>query len=303
MLKHKAFTMLELIFVIVIMGILAKFGVEFIAQAYKSFIFSKINNNLQSNSSSAVELIASRLQYRIKASVVATNPATGTSSLLSNSADDNATILEWVGSLSEGFRGSTTTTQIIPDWSGILDINDSNSSVLVSPKTNTNTVNNLIVSLSNGTNSMNSAALYFIGSTNISTGWGWNTGTALADQNGSIHPVKAGTNTNEFVSSIVGKNFSGVDVYEYYKLAWTAYAVGIDDWNSSSKTGTLKLWYDYRPWLGQKYSDLTTKSALIAENVSAFRFRASGSLIKIQVCSKSSIPSEEYSICKEKTIY
>ena len=303
MLKHKAFTMLELIFVIVIMGILAKFGVEFIAQAYKSFIFSKINNNLQSNSSSAVELISSRLQYRIKESVVATNPTTGASSLISNSADDNATILEWVGSLAEGFRGSTAVTPIVPDWSGILDINDSNASVLVSPQTNTNTVNTLILNLSNGTTNINSAALYFIGSTNISTGWGWNTGIALTDQNGSIHPVKAGTNTNEFISSIVGKNFSSVDVYEYYKLAWTAYAVGIDDWNSTSKTGTLKLWYDYRPWWGQNYDDITTKSALIAENVSAFRFRASGSLIKIQVCSKSSIPNEEYSICKEKTIY
>ena len=303
MLKRKAFTMLELIFVIVIMGILAKFGVEFIAQAYKSFIFSKINNNLQSNSSSAVELISSRLQYRIKESVVATNPTTGASSLISNSADDNATILEWVGSLAEGFRGSTTVIPIMPNWSGILDINDSNASVLVSPQTNTNTVNTLIVNLSNGTTNINSAALYFIGSTNISTGWGWNTGIALADQNGSIHPVRAGTNTNEFISSIAGQNFSSVDVYEYYKLAWTAYAVGIDDWNSTSKTGTLKLWYDYRPWWGQKYDDITTKSALLAKNVSAFRFRASGSLIKIQVCSKSSIPNEEYSICKEKTIY
>jgi len=37
-----AFTMIELIFVIVVMGIIGKFGVEFLAQAYKSFIFSSV---------------------------------------------------------------------------------------------------------------------------------------------------------------------------------------------------------------------------------------------------------------------
>jgi len=300
MLKRKAFTMLELIFVIVIMGILGKFGVEFVAQAYKSFIFSKINNNLQGNSASAVEFIATRLQYRIKDSVIARNPATATFSLVSNSADDNATILEWVGALEEGYRGSTTATPILPDWSGIIDINDSNATTLVSPQTNTGNLNTLINTLSYGATNFNSAALYFVGSTNQVNGWGWN-GVALTDQNGTIHPITTGVNTNEFVSSIAGKDFTGVDVYEYYKLAWTAYAVGVNDWNTTTQTGTLRLWYDYQPWLGESYAN--AKSAVIAENVSAFRFRTSGSLIKVQVCSKSRLTNEEYSVCKEKTIF
>ena len=67
---RSAFTMIELIFVIVVMGIIGKFGVEFLAQAYKSFIFSNVNNTLHSKSASAVEFIASRLQYRIKDSLI-----------------------------------------------------------------------------------------------------------------------------------------------------------------------------------------------------------------------------------------
>ena len=66
MLKRNAFTMIELIFVIVIMGIIGKFGVEFLAQAYKSFIFSKINHELHSTSEQAVEIIAKRLENRIR---------------------------------------------------------------------------------------------------------------------------------------------------------------------------------------------------------------------------------------------
>jgi prepilin-type N-terminal cleavage/methylation domain-containing protein len=298
MLKRTAFTMIELIFVIVIMGILGKFGVEFIAQAYKSFIFSKINNNLQTNSASAVELIASRLQYRIKDSVIARNPTTFGFTPLSNSQDDNATILEWVGSFDEAFRGT-----LLPDWSGIIDLDDSNASVLVSPKTDTGKLNALIHTLSYGATNINTAAIYFIGSTNDINGWGWN-GAVLPNQHNTIHPIHVGANSNEFISGIPlpGVNFSGVEAFEYYKLAWSAFAVGIDDWNATSQTGTLKLWYSYQPWFGDRY-DVDGRSAIIAENVSAFRFRSSGSLVKIQVCSKSNLTNEEYSICKEKTIY
>ena len=67
---RNAFTMIELIFVIVIMGIIGKFGVEFLVQAYNSYIASSINNTLQYNSGAAVEFIATRLQDRIKDSVI-----------------------------------------------------------------------------------------------------------------------------------------------------------------------------------------------------------------------------------------
>ncbi len=63
--------MIELIFVIVIMGIIGKFGVEFLAQAYRSFISTTVNHNLQSSSASAVEFVSTRLQHRIKASTIA----------------------------------------------------------------------------------------------------------------------------------------------------------------------------------------------------------------------------------------
>ena len=68
---RNAFTMIELIFVIVIMGILGKFGTEFLIQTYNNFIFTKVNNTLQSNSAQTIEFIASRLQHRIKDSVIA----------------------------------------------------------------------------------------------------------------------------------------------------------------------------------------------------------------------------------------
>ena len=308
----KAFTMIELIFVIVIMGILAKFGVEFLAQAYNSFIHSKINNQLQGQSEIAVEFVANRLQYRIKDSVIAREGApTYLFYGLSGYGEDNATILEWVGSDVEGFRGDT-----MPYWSGVIDFVDSNATFLKSPETNTTAIENLIQVLSYGHSHIYDAALYFVDSDNdVQNGYGWNFGSTLTDQNGSVmHPVKAG-GTDGFVprsgDTTTTNTFANVDVSDYYKLAWTAYAVGIDNYDKydpvtnpdGNNTGDLTLWYDYQPWDGENYKT-SAKKQIIMQDVSTFQFMAIGSLIKIQVCVKSNLlKDEEYSICKEKTIY
>lgn len=308
----KAFTMIELIFVIVIMGILAKFGVEFLAQAYNSFIHSKINNTLQGQSETAVEFVANRLQYRIKDSVIARESNDSFSGLSGYSAR-TAPILEWVGSDIEGFRGDS-----MPHWSGVIDFAQSTAFSLKSPETNTTAIDVLIDVLSDTNSSINDAALYFVDSDNdVQNGYGWAFGGgALTDQNGSVmHPIKAGTFIDEFVPRIGGtttdNNLTNVDVSDYYKLAWTAYAVGIDNYDKydpvtnpdGNNTGDLTLWYDYQPWDGENYKT-SAKKQIIMQDVSTFQFMAIGSLIKIQVCVKSNLlKDEEYSICKEKTIY
>ena len=299
-----AFTMLELIFVIVIIGILAKFGAEFLAQAYNGFIFSKINNELQSKSTSAVEQIAARLQYRIKASVIGRDPNNPDFSTnfksLAETTDPNYSILEWIGVANESFRGTTK-----PLWSGIIDIDPSKAlgnRTLISPETNTSAINSYITALRpfGSTTDINNSAIYFIGSnSNVQTGFGWNTTTGESE---AIHPIHIDTaNINRLIAD---NNFSGVDVYEYYQLTWSAYAVGIDDYNDTTKMGTLKLWYDYQPWEGEKYTD--GSSFIIMDHISTFQYNAIGSILKIQVCSKSIYDTNsegKYSICKEKTVY
>lgn len=303
--RRYAFTMIELIFVIVVMAILAKFGVEFLAQIYNSFILTKINNNLQVKSETAVEQIASRLQYRIKSSVIGRNPTTGafqSPAEINSSVASQYSILEWVGVAQDSFRGTTR-----PLWSGIIDIDASQAlgaSILVSPESNTTGINSVIANLrpTGSTTTLNDAALYFIGAdSNIKTGYGWN-GTAITTQNEAMHPIHTNATINEFVAD---SNLSGVDVYEYYQLSWTAYAVGITDYNTTTNTGTLTLWYDYQPWEGETYDNNGTAITLM-ENVSTFQYNVVGSLLKIQVCTKSTLDATgegKYSVCKEKTIF
>jgi len=309
-----AFTMIELIFVIVIMGIIGKFGVEFLAQAYKSFLYEKVNHQLQSESEMAVEMIASRLQYRIKDSVIARTdfPANGANPIpIGSATGTNYIVLEWIGSDSDGFRGDTK-----PYWSGILDLDDSNATILTSPDTNTTAVNNLIDFLSDSNSSFSDAAIYFIGSnSDAAHDYGWDGNISYINQHkGAIHPITSTGTLDQFTSSS-GTDFSGVDLYEYYQLAWTAYAVVMEDYNATGdNTGTLKLYYNYQPWRdkdGDGSSDqfddniTTIRSATIMEHVSTFKFMSIGSIMKIQVCTKSSVLKDhggDYSLCKEKTI-
>lgn len=304
----KAFTMLELVFVIVIMGILAKFGVEFLAQAYNSFMFSKINNELQSNSATAVEFVSTRLQHRIKDSVIVRNTIAGypgtIQPLQGGTKDENATVLEWISADIDGFRGEWiggTTNLNLPNWSGIIDIDDGNATALVSKGSDTTKINSLINTLSYTNSDINDTAIYFIGSAATTNAWGYN--GAITDQNRSMHPITSiSGQPTHFAPDTGVVDFSGPPIWEYYKLAWTAYAVELRDYNNTTNSGTLTLWYDYQPWEGDVYNT-DGKSSIIMNNVSSFQFRAIGSLIKIQVCVKSLLTNEEYSICKEKTTF
>lgn len=302
---RNAFTMLELIFVIVIMGILGRFGVEFLAKTYENYIHSSINNQLQSKSASAVEFISKRLQYRIKDSVIVRTTVNGTVIPLANAVVGvQYPVLEWITSDIDSFRGSTQAL-----WSGILDLDAGialGNNTLVSPETNITALNTYINTFSNGTRNINNAALYFIGSNTDINGFGW--GGALADQTGVMHPIQATVNINEFTSSIGGQTFANVDVYEYYQLAWTANAIVITDYNATENTGTLEFCTDYQPWNGVSLTNAINNGTCypLADDISTFQALAIGSIIKIQVCANSDfLKSEggEFSLCKEKTIY
>jgi prepilin-type N-terminal cleavage/methylation domain-containing protein len=288
----RAFTMIELIFVIVIMGILAKFGVQFLMNAYETYFFSTLQNRLQQQSEAAVTQLAARLQYRIKSSVVR---STG------------GTQLDWVGMDIDGWRGTWDgTTRYIPAWSGFIDLNTSttpDSNFLSTPQTNTGTIDTIIKALSNNDSDINDAAIIFTGATDpTATIWD---GLATTQTNELAHPIQA-SGTAGFASNISGVYFNDVDVYEFYKLAWTAYTVRLEG-------ETLALYYNYQPWQNEAYSSgvaNNVKRSILMENVQSFQYQTEGDLINIQVCvndNNLTNPNNDvnggFSVCKEKTVF
>ena len=300
--NRTAFTMIELIFVIVIMGFLAAIGSEALSKAYTNFISSKIQNTYQNQSASAIEFIASRLQYRIKNSVIVREITNFSDFKLLEGENESSgyDVLEWIEYEMYGFRDGA--------WSGIYSKNLS-AAELYSPESNTSAINDRITDLSDSHASLTDAALshpaiYFIGSDSDKNSWGWDGSGAFTDLNQSMKPIKAGSSLKQFKSNIVGVDFSSIDiksgVFNSYQLAWTAYAIVF-----KKDAQELWLYYDYQPWEGDKYTAARNK-VLIMEEVSDFKKRQRKGVLSIKVCSISeklkNFDDGNFLTCKEKTI-
>ena len=278
---RKGFTLIEFIFVIVIFGVMSKFGAEILYKIYENYVYSNTFNRLQNQSESAVKQIANRLQYRIKDSTIARDSIGSSNIEPIGSNTGNETVLEWIGIDVDGWRGTATTA---PDWSGFVDLTASTTAILNSPGT---------------TITDTDLGIFFIGSNvdlnGSAFGWDGTDLSALLSQAGvAMHPVDF-TGTS-ITSAMASGDFTGIDVYEYYQLSRSAYAVGL--------VGTdLNFYYDYQPWLGETASDDVTP-VLIMENVSSFKFTSMGDILIIQVCvNDGNISGLDYSVCKEKVVF
>jgi prepilin-type N-terminal cleavage/methylation domain-containing protein len=274
--KRSAFTMIELVFVIVVMGILAKFGTELFLQTYENYARTMIVNDLDSKSEAAIQQIANRLSYRLRDSVIASNETTGTFRAL-ESALDTDNVIEWINQDVTGWNDG--------NYSGIIDLNNANTTLtqLASPGTNLLPDNGAII---------------FMGANiNVSTGFGWHGSTAT-----NLHRYDAVTTAGIIPFSGTNVFNAGDDIYEYYQVAESASALV---YNSAAKT--INLYDGYQPWNigGANRTYTTVDSNLLVENVKTISVQKVGDVILVVLClSDNNFMGEgEYSICKTKTVF
>jgi len=292
--KRFGFTMVEMIFVIVILGIVAAIGSSIIAKIYESYIYSKSINSLQTKTELALTQIAKYLSYSIKNSIIARKSSTEFKSL--SDANESYQILEWIGYNNEGFEGNT----IGPGWSGFVDLesNETNKSQIKTPGSNLSYTEQNIWALSNkevNLSSPNSSAgIVFSGlpnDFNVSR-YGWDNGGT--EQHDYIFRVqRSGQNVLKFIEN------NATTVYEHYQLIWSAYAV-VPEGATSDRN--LTLYYNFRPWMDNNYSD-GNHSTLI-EHVSTFKFKQVGTAIRLKLCIFNPIGMDfNMTFCKEKVVF
>jgi len=312
---RKAFTFLELVFVIVVIGILANFGTNILVQTYTSYTASTTNNKMLANVELTLKQISNRLQYRIRSSVIARNGAGGAFTGLP-SAGGGETVIEWIGYDIDGWLGTAVST--LPTWSGFIDVDDngpippalnavSSGLYLESPGTSTAAVNAVIQALSPGGGSgFANSAIFFTGAnSDVNRSYGWN---GIAQNIHSItaaHRVTFGGTATQLADGTVGpSSFVNTDIYENYKLAWTAYAVSLEDGDGDGALDDLVLYYDYQPWEGEGFAG--GASALLLQNVDTFRFVGVGETIQMQICvNEDALGAGDggYSVCEEIAIF
>ena len=154
-----ALTMLELIFVIVILGIVASIGASLIAQVYESYIVQRALHRTSVKAELAAIQIANRLTYRISSSVIGNNLSnTPPYYPIDQIPDDSYTILEWISYDNDSFSAQSK-----PGWSGFCDVdsNDTNRTTISTPGSELNATSIIIGNL--GATNDSDIAIVFAG--------------------------------------------------------------------------------------------------------------------------------------------
>jgi len=312
MLKLKrAFTLLELVFVIVILGVVASIGSSVIVQVFESYIMQKATHNAAIKTELAINQLANRLSYRIDTSLVARDDAGAMLPLRDISIAtpnwEDFRNLEWIGYDNDSFSATAQ-----PGWSGFLDLNNifavgMTDRGIHSTGSDFSKTNTAIGNLGG------SPALYFVGLTNYKLNG--NAPLAQIDANclhdttgnGCIFPVALGNPDSITFTVGSGDYVVGQMQYsEYYQLARSAYAVVFEPAPAilGTKVWDLYLYYNYQPWEGETYLDTGISKSILLRNVSVFRFKSeSGNSLRIKLCSIERISeTEKISLCKEKAV-
>jgi len=278
LLSHKkAFTMIELIFVIVILGIVSSIGAEIIAKVYDSYIIQRAQHRASIKTELAAIQIANRLANAIPGTVVRkSSPADGTPTSINEVGTLTDTILQWVGSDVDSFNtmnsGTFSGTTRRPGWNGFCDVDNSplGGTSISTPGSNLNLATTVIGNLGGA---IAGAQIYFPMSKGLQS-----------------YGVASGAGETITLDAAPANGIS-----EHYKLAWSSYALVAD--------GDLTLYYNFPPIVDQTFTVNTTKEILL-RNVSTFEFRGDGRTIRFKLCVDEEIGQDfNITICKEKAVF
>jgi len=259
--------MLELVFVIVILGIIASIGAEIIAKVYESYIVQRAEHRATLKTELAATQIANRLSAAIPGTVYRIRNNNNYESIeadFSGTTGDDYKGLQWVASDKDSFNAATT-----PGWSGFCDIDVSTQSSIITPGSDLNATDIIIKNLSNNSKTVSNAAIYF-----------------PYDLNG--HDISTGTGELITLDNNVSK------IVEHYKLAWSSYALIVEG-------GNLYLYYNFNPLPA---TPVENTRSLLLENVSTFKFKGAGRTIRFKICKEEPISADiNISACKEKAVF
>lgn len=314
----RAFTLLELVVVIVVLGIIAMMSFNAIMNIYSNYFQTKTVNELETQTEIALEQISKRLEHRIKPSVIA-RKTDGAFLALNDSGvnlDAKYEILEFIPYAYEIFNDVPSGNKA-GRYSGYVDLAKSSPATgLISPGSNFSTeVVETIKDLTCKDDTRNDKCVDFENKDggvvaifsdvyyNVQSSFGYSNGTvpvSLDIAKVGVKDGQSGLNGNTLEIS----GFNGKQISEQYHLAYTANAIvseqSADPKDTANGVFDLNLYYDYRPWMGEKYKPNGEK-AILAKNVTRFVFTEKNGVIVLKLCMRAK--NSEITICKSKAVY
>ncbi|GAB6073453.1 type II secretion system protein [Nautilia lithotrophica] len=331
----KAFTLVELMIVVVILGILGTISIEILQNTFRNYIKTKELNKLSFKTDLTLNIIAAKLKNRIKNSVIAvecnaTLPSSNSQSCINNSNKNFITVsnldpsnsykypvLEWLYVSEYSKRGmwSDSLKRIQPGWSGFVDlkltqVGTSDEYNITSPDSNFSIAKQIDLAWINSWGVPNSGdvftdkydVLVFSGSDgrgdfdDINDSYGYYSHSATR-----VFEINDTSDTTLNIKAITESN--STTVYEGYYLVRGAMAI-VPVYDNNSHDYNLTLRFNYFPWNAEMYMD--GNSSLIATHVTQFKFKEEGGVMRIYLCITSpnvKLTDFNLTICKEKVVF
>ena len=308
----RAFTLLELIIVIVILGIIAMMSFNAMMNIYSNYFQTRTVNELETQTEIALEQISKRLEHRIKPSVIARKPSGGFLSLNDSRVNLNSgyEILEFIPYAYEIFNDVPSGSSKAGRYSGYVDLAKSSpASGLISPGSNFSTeVVETIKDLTCKDDTRNATCVDFKdkdgGVVAIFSDVYYDVQNSFGYQGIlNLDIAKVGVKSTDG-DTLEISGFANKQISEQYHLAYTANAIvpeqSADPKDTANGVFDLNLYYDYRPWMGEKYKQNGEKATL-AKNVTRFVFTEKNGVIVLKLCMRAK--NSEITICKSKAVY
>ena len=307
----RAFTLLELVVVIVVLGIIAMMSFNAIMNIYSNYFQTRTVNELETQTEIALEQISKRLEHRIKPSVIARKTDGAFLALNDSGVNLNAEyeILEFIPYAYEIFNDVPSGNKA-GRYSGYVDLAKSSPATgLISPGSNFTTgVVETIKDLTCKDDTRNSKCVDFKnkdgGVVAIFSDVYYNVQDSFGYKGiSNLDIAKVGVKSTDG-DTLEISGFDGKQISEQYHLAYTANAIvpeqSADPKDTANGVFDLNLYYDYRPWMGEKYKQNGEKATL-AKNVTRFVFTEKNGVIVLKLCMRAK--NSEITICKSKAVY
>ena len=335
----KSFTLIELIIALVIVGILATIAIQVLLKVYQNYVFTKATNALVYKTDLILNTIASKIENRVANSVIAsecnvTNNECikgiikGFDSLQNINRDESSKypVIEWLSKDIYSKRGEWNGSQIIPGWSGFVDLNQT--------KKNANDDYNITIPYSklsiiqdidgNFTESWgidgyenvfenNLSVLIFSGAdgrgafNDINHSYGWYKTLYPTNKAQKVFAIIKEINStlqNERVRVKTIDETNDTTVYEGFFIVNTAMAI-VPSYDKNNNDFNLTFIQNYYPWKDQNFTE--GNKSLLARHVIEFKFREENGLLRLYLCIQDPNvdvnEKEKLTVCKEKVVF
>ncbi len=292
----KSFTMIELIFVIIILSLIATGSFKAIQMLYERYYQANTITKFSITSQNVLDQMGINLYYRIPNTAIGYSPSDGDFKKLDEVNDSKYKIFEWISGAFDA-KHRIITNGIGYGYSNFIDLEASNRNTLtlVAKDFNITDINQTLNNVFDNSNDLNqTVGIIFAGSIDIgdieddyNNSYGWH-----GYKHKKIFLVNKFTQDNNDSNLTMNDDIKGNRIYAKYYLPASAYAIarGADINKSASclnglniDDDTLLFFYNYRPWNNETFcadphqdNSETNEGnvSILARDVTSFRVKA-----------------------------